>query len=206
MSCQTRIATRFTARCTTHFRALIYGLPLALTLAACGSVPPAPGDNFYRLQAVNTLSHTPPAGSLSVRSLRADSLYAERPIIYSEESNPRQLRQYHYHLWLYPPAQLVQEHLAGSLGQSSALNTGSSAAYEIDGRIVRFERRMSGKQSTAVVALELQLTTRGKAGPNKSYQAEQTASDDTLPAFAAAMEQALAKIYAQFLADTPLPH
>ena len=203
MSCQTRITTRFTARFTTHFRALIYGLPLALTLAACGSVPPAPGDTFYRLQAVSTLS--PPAGSLSVRSLRADSLYAERPIIYSEESNPRQLRQYHYHLWLYPPAQLVQEHLAGSLGQSSALNTGSSATYEIDGRIVRFERRMSGKQSTAVVALELQLTTRGKAGPNKSYQAEQTASDDTLPAFAAAMEQALGKIYAQFLTDTPLP-
>ena len=41
--------------------------------------------------------------------------------------------------------------------------------------------------------------------PKGRLQAEQTASDDTLPAFAAAMEQALGKIYAQFLADTPLP-
>ena len=83
----------------------LWSFGLLLLLAACGSVPPAPTDRFYRLQP----AHVAPAatslpGAVAVNAFRADSLYAERPIVYSDEASLRQLRQYHYHLWLYPPA------------------------------------------------------------------------------------------------------
>ncbi len=177
-------------------------LSFCLLLAACGSVPPAPSDRFYRLQpvSISSVSKVLPA-AVAVQTFRADSLYAERPIIHAEESSLRQLRQYHYHLWLYPPTQMVQGHFVSSLGSALDLSSGSNAPYVIDGRILGFERLMSGKNSRAVVALELRLVADGKTLLNRTYQAEQAAADDSLDAFAVAMEQALAKIYAEFLAD-----
>ncbi|MBL8413791.1 MAG: membrane integrity-associated transporter subunit PqiC [Propionivibrio sp.] len=177
-------------------------LSFCLLLAACGSVPPAPSDRFYRLQPVSVSSAGKALpGAVAVQTFRADSLYAERPIIYAEESSLRQLRQYHYHLWLYPPAQMVQGHFVSSLGSALDLSGGSNAPYVVDGRILGFERVLSGKNSKAVVALELRLLAGGKTLLNRTYQAEQAAADDSLDAFAVAMEQALAKIYTEFLAD-----
>lgn len=180
----------------------LWSFGLLLLLAACGSVPPAPTDRFYRLQPAHVASATTPLpGAIAVNAFRADSLYAERPIIYSDEASLRQLRQYHYHLWLYPPAQIVQEHFKASLGSALDLKGDSNAPYALDGRIVKFERVLSGQHSRAVVALELHLLAGGKTRLNNTYQVEQPASDDSLGAFAVAMEQALGKIYTEFLAD-----
>ena len=181
-------------------------LTLCLLLTACGSVPPAPIDHFYRLQATPVSATTKASlGAITVSPFRADSLYAERPMIYTEEASLRQLRQYHYHLWLYPPAQMVQRHLTVSLGTALDLSGDSTAVNVLEGRIVGFERVLSGSASKpaskAVVALELTLTSSGKTHLSKTYQAELLASDDSLGAFAVATEQALAKIYAEFLAD-----
>lgn len=177
-------------------------LTLCLMLGSCGSVPPAPIDHFYRLQAMPVSATTKALpGAIAVLPFRADSLYAERPMIYTDEASLRQLRQYHYHLWLYPPAQMVQRHLVASLGTALDLSGDSAAANVLEGRVVGFERVLSGKNSKAVVALELSLTSGGKTRLSKAYQAEQAAMDDSLGAFAVSMEQALAKIYAEFLVD-----
>ena len=109
--------------------------------------------------------------------------------------------KYHYPLWLYPPAQLVRENFLASLGGALNLAGDGQAPNVIDGRIVNLERVLSGRNRTAVVALELSLKTGGRTRLQKTYRAEQRASDDTLGAFAVAMEQALGKIYSEFLAD-----
>ena len=177
-------------------------LALCLLLASCGSVPPAPIDHFYRLQATPVSATTKALpGAIAVLPFRADSLYAERPIVYAEEASLRQLRQYHYHLWLYPPAQIVQRHLTSSLGAALDLNGDSTAANVLEGRVVGFERVLAGKNSKAVVSLELTLASNGKTRLSKTYQSEQLATDDSLGAVAVAMEQALAKVYAEFLVD-----
>lgn len=178
---------------------------LCLLLAGCGSIPPTPTDSFYRLQPVSLPTAGKAfSGDITVQPLRADSLYSERPIVYSEASSLRQLRQYHYHLWLYPPAQLVQRHLAASLGSAPEVAGASPSANVIEGRIVSFERVVSGKNSKAVASLELRLLADGKARVNKTYLAEQSATGDSLGAFAVAMEQALGSIYAEFLADVDI--
>ena len=177
-------------------------LSFCLLLAACGSVPPAPSDRFYRLQPVSVSSASKALPSaVAVQAFRADSLYAERPIIFTEQASLRQLRQYHYHLWLYAPAQMVQTHFASSLGNTLELSGGRTAARTLSARVVNFERIVSGKNSKAVAALELRLRAGDRLLLNKTYQAEQSASDNSLPAFAQAMEQALAAIYAEFLTD-----
>lgn len=169
-----------------------------LLLAGCAAAPPAPVDRFYRLNA------TPVTGKGSgvvVNPLRADSLYAERYLAYSEDSGARQLRQYHYHLWLYPPGQLVQDFLVGSLGAAS---NGDRQAAQVDGRVLRFDRVVNGKDSRAVVAVELQLTRAGKVVLNKTYRAEQAATDSSIGAHVLATEQALAGIAAEFARDAGL--
>lgn len=177
-------------------------IALCLALAACGSVPPAPADRFYRLQPASVSA---PGGALpgpiAVRPLRADSLYAERPLVFSEEGNPRQLRQYHYHLWLYAPAQMVHDHLTASLGGVLDFAAGGRPPHALDGRIVRFERVLDGRHGKAAAALELRLSAGGKTVLAKTYRAEQAAGDASFPAFVIAMEQALGKIYAEFLGD-----
>jgi ABC-type uncharacterized transport system auxiliary subunit len=177
----------------------LLALLLVATLGACASAPPPPPDHFYRLQAV---SASAAASKLAVRPFRAESLYAERPVVYVDAADPRQLKQYHYHLWLYPPAQLVQEHLAASLGLTSLpVDVMDAGGESLEGRVVRFDRVVSGKSSQAVVELELRrLNAAGVPLHSGVYRAEQTASDETMTAFVIAMEQALAKIYREFAA------
>ena len=174
---------------------------IVLTLAGCGSVPPAPVERFYRLQPV--LLDLPAKalnGGIPLQPFRADSLYAERPLVYGDEASSRQLRQYHYHLWLYAPAQLVQDHLAASLGKLVDA-AGKDNAPRLEGRILRFDRMLVGKSSKAVVALELRLVKGNKLILGKTYAAERMAADESVAAHVAAVEQALAAIYVEFLKD-----
>lgn len=172
-----------------------------IALAGCGSAPPAPVDRFYRLQPPNMAQ---PQGKAVLRSVRADSLYAERPIVFVRADDPRQLRQYHYHLWLYPPAQAVREHLSSSLGSGT-----DREAIQLDVRIAAFERVVDGSSGKAHAALDITATNSSGAKLfEKRLQATQAASDDSFSAFTAAMELALQRIYgelAQELAGAKAP-
>ena len=175
-------------------------LALSLWLGACGSVPPAPVDRFYRLLPVMV----PASGKalpVTLQPFLGESLYAERSVVYAQTANPRQLRQYHYHLWLYPPAQMVESNLMDSLTQAFDFSRSKESDNVLEGRVLGFERVFSGKSSKAVVALEMRLVASGRVLTNKVYKAEQTAADDSMGAFVEAMERALAKIYNELLTD-----
>lgn len=168
-------------------------LVLVAGLAACGgNVAPAPQEQFYRLQAT-PLADVGAAAGLAVGRFSADSIYAERPLVYGDPGDPHTARQYHYHLWLYPPAQLVRDHLVRTLDASQA----DFAERRIEGRVLRFDR--VGRQ--AVVELELRVMQGREAIFDRRYAAEETASGDGLRAHVEASERALATIYGRFLAD-----
>ena len=166
---------------------------VVLLLAACGSAPPAPVDRFYRLQADGAAAALPP---FEVRSVRADSLYAERPIVFSPADDPRQLRQYHYHLWLYPPAQAVKEHMLASMDGGQP-----RSGLTLEARIVAFERVLDSGNGRAVVALEVSLGGEKGVLLQKRYRREQPAGDDSFSAFATATEKALQAIYGELRQD-----
>ena len=81
-----------------------------IAISGCQSLPAAPEHKYYRLltptASTSAAQHVHLPGELVVRSLRADGLYSERAIVFSDQPQQRQLQQYHYQHWLYPPAQL----------------------------------------------------------------------------------------------------
>ncbi|MDQ5946174.1 MAG: cholesterol transport system auxiliary component [Pseudomonadota bacterium] len=176
-------------------------LALTLLLGGCGSSPPAPVDRFYRLQPSALPAAATLPATLEIRNVRGDSLYAERPIVFSDAADARQLRQYHYHLWLYPPAQMVRDHFRASLAGAGNAGSGGKPSLSLDARIVSFERVLSGKASTAQVALEVTVLSGEKPLLSKQYSAAQAAGDDSFSAFSAAMELALNRIYGEVLGD-----
>lgn len=177
---------------------------IALCLAACQSVPPVPENKYYRLQAPSGVSATRPllTSEVIVLPLQADGLYSERAMLFSSDG-ARQLQQYHYHHWLYPPAQVVQEFLAKewqSLSLASRVQASDrtgDAPYFISGRIVHFERLVG--QNKARIELELRLEKKGKRLWQQTYRAEEAMSENSLPAYVVATENALKRISNDFL-------
>jgi ABC-type uncharacterized transport system auxiliary subunit len=176
-------------------------LALGLLLGGCGSAPPAPVDRFYRLQASVLPAAASLPATLEVRNVRGDSLYAERPIVFSDASDARQLRQYHYHLWLYPPAQLVRDHFRASLAGAAAPASVGKPALHLDIRIVGFERVLNGKAGAAQAVLEVSVFSGERLLLGKRYSSTQIATDESFSAFSAAMELALNQIYGEILGD-----
>lgn len=174
--------------------ALVFAICAGLT--ACGNVPPAPTEQFYRLQAVSVADRAPEA-VLAVGRFSADSIYAERPMVHGDADAPRVIRQYHYHLWLYPPAQLVREHLAQALGARLA----DFEERRIEGRVLRFDRIGSGASAYAVVELELSVVNGREVVFVQRYAQKEAVTGDGVRAHVQATEVALAKIYARFLID-----
>lgn len=177
--------------------ALLAAPLFASMLAGCGSVPPAPVDRFYRLQEEKLAGAALPAAGLRIGAVRADSLYGERPIVFVRDDDARQLRQYHYHLWLYPPAQTVRDHLRAALGDAVR----EDAKLTADVRVVAFERVLDGGKGRARAALHFSVAGPGGSVLDATYRAEVPATADSFSAFGAAMEEALRQIYAAMLRD-----
>jgi ABC-type uncharacterized transport system auxiliary subunit len=174
---------------------------LSILLAACGTAPPVPSDRYYRLSTarVTAPDDARPTEALTVHALRAESLYAERAMVFTDARNPRELRQYHYRLWLYPPSQLVQDHLIASLANAVNIAPAGQARLALQGRILRFDQILGAERSHAAVTLELQLLEDGRPISTQTYEAVEPASDDSFTAFVEAMERALSSIYQDLL-------
>lgn len=178
----------------------------ALALAGCQSAPAVPDNQYYRLRAEPAAGSQAPLfkGDVAVRTLRTDGLYSERAVIFAEN---RRLEQYHYHHWLYPPGQLVQEHLAQWLRRSGAAPAvqvqehSGETPYVVSGRVARFEESREAGRRTAEVALDLRLEAHGRVLFQHPYQTGEPVAEAGMNGLAAAMEVALDRIYGEFLAD-----
>ena len=182
---------------------LIFKLLLLLVLAGCGSVPPAPVDHFYRLQPVALVAPPVPVitGRVLVRPFRAESLYAERPVVYADSATIHQLHQYHYHLWLYPPAQLIQDHFVSSLDGVLDLHGDLATPNVLEARLVAFERINEGAAGRASVVIEFRLSAAGTLRLKKVYRAEQAFPGTSMEGFVRAMEGALGRVYRELVED-----
>ena len=180
-------------------------LLFALLLAACQSAPPVPENKYYRLQNLVATPATSPLlkAEVTVLPLKAEGLYSERAMVFAGDGG-RQLQQYHYHHWLYPPAQLVQEFLAVQLRQAGLSNTVQASErldetqYIVSGRVIHFER--IAVQNKALVKLELRLEKKGKRLWQQTYSAEEAMAENSIPAFVLATESALQRIANEFVA------
>jgi len=181
-----------------------------LLLAAC-SPPAVPDVTYFRMPAPTPLPHSAkPLSALpiEVEVFTGEGIYAEQAVIYSTSPDGGALRTYHYHLWSDPPTRALQARLTTALRESgiSALVTdrlpASDQALRIRGRILRYERVERGEKAYDVhVAFEMRVEQdSGEPLIEQTYEAQASAGDATMAAtvraFAAAVDEAFGKFYA----------
>lgn len=180
-------------------------------VAACGSAPPVPEDQFYRLKAVRAESAAPAKllfpGTVEIDRFVADGVTAGRPIVYSEAGKPYQVREYHYHFWTQPPTVMLRDELVSYLRVAKiakAVVTPEmrvNADYVLTGKIIRLEK-VVGTPAKAV--LEIELGVRKATGGLvflETYRIEAAADGPGVDDAVHALNAALSTVYGKFVAD-----
>lgn len=185
---------------------------LAGLVAACGSAPPLPEDQFYRLRAVAAEAAAPGKmlfpGTVEIERFVADGVTAGRPIVYSEAGKPYQVREYHYHFWTQPPTVMLRDELVSYLraaGVAKAVVTPEmrvAADYVLTGKIVRLEK-VEGRPPKTDLEIELAVRKAGGGGLVflKTYRVESISDGPGVDDAVRALNAALSEVYGRFVAD-----
>ena len=188
---------------------------VVLLLPGC-MAKPVPRTHFYRLDASAT-SHATMAsprlkGVLVIERFRADGLTGDRPILYSEGS-ALELDQHHYHYWVEPPTDILQEQMAAYLRGRNVATTVVTPElriqpdYVVTGRIIRFERVLGDGREHVVV--EARLTLMDVAAERlvwaDTYRIEKPVEGRGVRAAVEAFNQGVGEMLARFADDIARP-
>lgn len=181
---------------------------LGSLLVACAGVDPLPAELHVPLPPVAAPDPAGPArGVWRVAPFAAAGPYRERAMVYSEDDGAT-LRQHPHQFWLDSPAALWRDALIvglreAALGTRVVAAADAGARYEVRGRVLAFDRLVSGTASTARLALELEVIDTGtrEVRLSRRYEARQPAVDNDARGMAAAAAMALATINRRFVTD-----
>jgi cholesterol transport system auxiliary component len=179
----------------------------AFALAGCLSGPP-PADHFYRLEVGDPAGpvEKPLGGTLHVDRFRVDAVLGDRHMLYRQDSDTAEIRQFTYHYWSDPPSLLVQTELTEYLQEARAsgvvmdANARVKPDHTITGRIRRFDQ-VVGSEPGVVVEIDVSVRAAGAIVLQKSYIERRTASADTPSAAADAFAEAVQAVFVRLLAD-----
>ncbi len=186
-------------------------LAILASVAACGSAPPVPEDNYFRLQAVFVGQPATTKlfdGTIEIDRFVADGLTSERSIVYSERAKSSQVKAYHYQFWIKPPTVMLRDELVSYLREAKiadAIVTPEmriDAKYALTGKIRHLEQ-VRGEANRGLLELELGLRDprNGKLLFLKSYRADNQAAGGDVADAVDALNTGISIVYADFLAD-----
>lgn len=178
-----------------------------LALAACAQ-PAPPRDNFYRLTVAAPANPLPTPilpGVLEVNRLDTDGALSERSLAYQEADGA--LARYAYDLWSDAPATAIQQNLAEYLRTARAADEVVTPDLRVPpdwalrGRLSRFEYLPA--QSKVAVKLQLSVVSAhdGTLVLLRSYNADTPVQGAGPEAAVAALNRAMADVFARFAAD-----
>lgn len=191
-----------------RFNSWAIGLVAVGLLSACAAPPPAPEDQFYRLDIT---AANPGAlalnGVVEVDRFVASGGLANRPLLFSQ-SGSNAVSEYHYHFWMEPPPILLQSALVSYLRSDNVATRvvtpemRATPDYSIMGRIMRLEV-VRGAKTVGAVTFELTLRRESddKLLVLGEYRAEVPAGTNGMQTDVAAIEHAASQAFAQFVAD-----
>ena len=186
-------------------------------LAGClGSTETVPPDHYYRITVTQPDQASPSVawpGVLSVATFDGDGLVRGRPMLFTEGSSQGTLRQHNYHYWVDSPSRLLQSQLAAYLKTSALAESVVTpemrvrADYELVGRIIRLERVLGLGPPRVAVKLELSVVRLRdhKLVSTNTFASEVNCVDDSVGAAVAAMNQAVGRIFNDFVARAGHP-
>lgn len=180
-------------------------LAAALVVAGCAGVEPLPVQVHVPLPASTAPDAVPLGrGAWRVPPFTAPGLYRERAVVYSEDGGLT-LRQHPYQFWLDSPAALWRERLVAGMRAAGveAHADRRTAAFEVRGRVQSFDWLVAGAESTARLAIELEVvdTGTGEVRLSRRYEERQPAAANDAAGTAAAAAVALSTIHRRFVAD-----
>ena len=162
-----------------------------LAMNGCGTVP-LPDYRYYRpkdSELPSPLERPAIDGVLQIDGFRADGVFGERPIAYSDESEAQKLLQYHYQLWTDPPGAILQRRFIDILAAMKVASSVTARAsvraepYKLSGLIERLERvkRISGNWEV-VVKLRIRVESPRGALPllEQTYERKSAATGDSI--------------------------
>lgn len=184
-------------------------LALCAFAAGCGSAPPVPNEQFYRLIASEPTgaSANPLPGVLEVSPFAAEGVLAERPLLFTANKG-RKLEQRNYAYWTEAPPQMLRNqiitYLAGAKAAPDIVQTELRvpAKYQLKGVLRRLEQSL-GNPPGGVIAIDFSLIEKETDHLvfSGSYLAEKPAASDTIDAAVDAMNAGLDEILGALLQD-----
>lgn len=187
--------------------ALIAG-GLAFVVAACGTAPEVPQDQYFRLSVATPQKVAKPAlpGVVSIERFSANGLAGGRPMVYTRTGDANRLSAYHYQFWIETPPTMLRDLLvsylrsAGVAGQVVTPELRVEPGTIVRGRIQRFEQIVGAKPG---IAVELEVTVQDVAADRilhlRTYRVERPTRDDTVAAAVEAFGAALSEIFASLV-------
>ena len=149
-------------------------LSLVLACASCGRVAPLPSDTFYRLADIG-IEYPSAVGrwteySVVINRIRASGIYKDRALA-RLKTDGVSLVQSNYDYWNDSPEIMVQQRIFAHAIQKNiaprvSLNAVDNAAYQINGRLMRFEA-IELSDGGLGVAVELTLSVQSLDGDSK---------------------------------------
>ncbi len=198
-------------------RRLVPIIAACWTLAGClGSTETVPPDHYYRITVDKPDQPAPSVafpGVLSIATFDGDGLVRGRPVLFNTGGRKGTLRQHNYHYWVDSPSRLLQGQLANYLKNSALAESVVTpemrvrADYELVGKIVRLERVLGVGPPRVAVKLELsvvRLSDHTLVSTN-TFSSEVNCIDDSVGAAITAMNQAVGKIFNEFVAGAGRP-
>ncbi len=180
-----------------------------MSLAGCVQ-PPVPVDRFYRLAidaAAPRLDTPALSGTVIVDRFDSDSLVRQRSVVFSQSTNPLELRQYTYHYWAQSPPVMIQDRLISYLRAANAATTVDArearqdAGCRITGVIRRFERVLGDDSTGAAVEIDMRVTRVNDLATlwRHDYVAAVAAQSGAMADTVAAFDTAIAVIFGAFV-------
>ena len=181
-------------------------------LSGCATTSQIPEDRFYQIEAIAPSISVPrPVFSegLNVDKVSADPLRSGRAVLYRDSRKPLEVRRYHYEYWVDQPTRMVHQALVDYLRASGVADpTGgesrrTNGSYALKAHLKRFDRVVGAGRPKVEIELQTTVYANGSRVPlwtnNYLHQQESDAGD--MHATAAAMQIALANIFASMVED-----
>ena len=168
-----------------------------------------PADHYYRLPEISTVEKQSNLfNSILIRPVQVDGLYHERTILYIEKNTPLEVKRYHYHYWIEPPAKLIQKYMVSFFSHTSISKQVSTEALldhadvEITPQVLNFERTIDGDDIRILVSMKFDIRlTKSFKTLSKKYHSEVKLADNSMHTTAEGFGKALDNILISVVED-----
>jgi len=175
-------------------------------LLSCSSVT-LPDNHYYRLgTSYVTVAEHKSNKKINVVTFKTEGMLGASNLLYSEQSRPNEILQYHYHKWHKPLSSLLTESLIVYLKNNfsrdiSHYNYSKSDGYLIDALVNKMEIQYDSAGSRLIVSILITVSKDDNLLLNKTYISEKSYETKDIYQLVTNYNDVLKDIYSDLITD-----